>query len=139
MKIEIQRIDEKFKMEARNESGNTLYIDSSKATGGNEEAFRPMQMILAALGGCSSIDVISILKKQHLEPFDLKVTVDGERDTGKDVNLFLKVHVHFIFKGNLPIEKAERAVQLSIEKYCSVAKTLEAGGTKITSSVELRP
>lgn len=138
MKIEVQRVNQNYKMEARNEMGNVILIDNNKESGGNDEGFRPMQMLLAALGGCSSIDVISILKKQRVEPFELRVTLDGERDTGKEANLWKKVHAHFIFKGNVPKEKAERAVQLSIEKYCSVSKTLEAGGTKVTSSVEVK-
>jgi putative redox protein len=137
MRVEIQRTNENYKMEARNEGGNTIIIDNNKGGGGEDLGFRPMQMLLAALGGCSLIDIISILKKQKLEPFDLKVIIDGERETGKDITLWKTVHAHFIFKGNVPKEKAERAVQLSIEKYCSVSKTLEAGGTKITSSVEV--
>lgn len=138
MRIEIRRTNENYGMEARNEGGNTIIIDNNKGSGGNDLGFRPMQMLLAALGGCSTIDVLSILKKQKLEPFDLRVIIDGERETGKDANLWKTVHAHFVFKGNIPKEKAERAVQLSIEKYCSVSKTLEAGGTKVTSSVEVR-
>ncbi|MFA6541949.1 MAG: OsmC family protein [Bacteroidota bacterium] len=135
MKIEIKRKNENFQLEATNEAGNHLIIDLSKDGGGDDGGYRPMQMVLTALGGCSSMDVLTILKKQRLEPFDLKVTLDGERETGKEANLWKTIHVHYAFKGNLPKEKAERAVQLSLEKYCSVAKTLEAGGTKITSEV----
>lgn len=138
MKVEVQRINAEYKLEARNEHGNTFIIDNSKAAGGNEEGFRPMQTLLAALGGCSSMDIISILKKQRLEPFGLKVVVDGERETGKDANLWKTIHAHFIFTGEVPKEKAERAVQLSIEKYCSVSKTLTAAGAIITYSVEIR-
>lgn len=137
MKVEVQRTNDRYSLEARNEAGNTIIIDNNKAGGGDDLGFRPMQTLLAALGGCSSIDVISILKKQKLEPFDLRVVIDGERETGKDTNLWKTVHAHFIFKGNVPKEKAERAVQLSIEKYCSVSKTLEAAGAVITSSVEV--
>ncbi|MDP1677417.1 MAG: OsmC family protein [Bacteroidota bacterium] len=137
MRVEVQRMNENYGIEARNEAGKTFIIDNNKAGGGDDLGFRPMQSLLAALGGCSSIDVISILKKQKLEPFDLKVIIDGERETGKDANLWKTVHAHFIFKGTIPKEKAQRAVELSITKYCSVSKTLEAGGTKITSSVEV--
>lgn len=138
MKIDVRRVDGNYKLEARNEHGSTFIIDNSKAAGGNEEGFRPMQTLLAALGGCSSMDVISILKKQRLEPFGLKVIIEGERETGKDANLWKTVHAHFLFTGDLPKEKAERAVQLSIEKYCSVSKTLTAAGATITYSVEVR-
>ncbi len=137
MKIEVQRVNENYKMEARNEIGNVIIIDNNKESGGNDEGFRPMQMLLAALGGCSSIDVISILKKQRVEPFELRVTLDGERDTGKEANLWKKVHAHFQFTGDVSKEKAERAVELSITKYCSVSKTLEAAGAEITYTVSV--
>ncbi len=139
MRVEIQRMNENYGMEARNETGNSIIIDSNKTDGGNDLGFRPMQMLLAAMGGCSSIDVVTILKKQKLEPFDLRVVVDGERDMGKDANLWKTVHAHFIIKGNVPKEKAERAVQLSMEKFCSVSLTLQAAGAVVTSSVEVVP
>ena len=137
MRIEVRRTNENYGLEACNETGNSIIIDSNKASGGEDLGFRPMQMLLAAMGGCSSIDVITILKKQKLEPFDLRVVIDGERDMGKDANLWKTIHAHFIIKGNVPKEKAERAVQLSIEKFCSVALTLQAAGAVITSSVEV--
>ena len=137
MKIEVRRLNDKYKLEAKNDLGKTIIIDNSKESGGDADGFRPMQTLLAALGGCSSIDIISILKKQRLEPFDLKVEIEGERETGKDANLWKRVHAHYIFKGNLPKEKAERAVELSITKYCSVSQTLKAAGAEITFSVEV--
>jgi len=137
MKIEVKRKNEKFQLEATNEAGNHLIIDLNKDGGGDDGGYRPMQLVLTALGGCSSMDVLTILKKQRLEPFDLKVTLDGERETGKDANLWKTIHIHFAFTGNIPKDKAERAVQLSLEKYCSVAKTLEAGGTKIIGSLSV--
>lgn len=139
MRVEIRRMNENYGMEARNETGNSIIIDSNKTDGGNDLGFRPMQMLLAAMGGCSSIDVVTILKKQKLEPFDLRVIVDGERDMGKDANLWKTVHAHFIIKGNVSKEKAERAVQLSMEKFCSVSLTLQAAGAVVTSSVEVLP
>ncbi len=138
MKINVRRLNDRYKLEAKNEQGNSIIIDNGKAGGGDEEGFRPMQTLLAAFGGCSSIDVISILKKQRLEPFELNIEIEGERETGKEANLWKTVRAHYIFKGNVPKEKAERAVELSITKYCSVSKTLEAAGAKITYTVEVR-
>lgn len=123
-------------MEAVNDAGNSVRIDSAVANGGNGEGVRPMQMLLMALAGCSSIDVIGILKKQRQELNDLHVTVDGERESGKEPSLFETIHVHFAFTGNVDKEKAERAVSLSLEKYCSVAKTLEKTAI-ITHSVSI--
>lgn len=135
MKLRTRRVNENYTLEVTNENGNVLVIDNNKANGGDDAGFRPMQMMIAAFSGCTAIDVISILKKQRLEPFELSMELDAERETGKDANLWKRVHVTYHIKGNVPKEKAERAVQLSLEKYCSVSKTLEAGGTKITNTV----
>ena len=112
-------------MEATNETGNTLLTDGNPEIGGNNAAFRPMQMLLAAIGGCSSIDIIHLLKKQRAELRDLQIRVEGTRQEGAVPNLFTAFHVRFDLYGNVEERKAERAVRLSMEKYCSVAKTLE--------------
>ena len=127
MKINLKRIDNNFNVEARNEEGNTLLIDGSKEIGGNGNGMRPMQLLLAALGGCSSIDVVSILRKQKQELDSLEIVVDGNRDPvgAEGYSLFKTIEVHFILKGNVDKDKVERAVKLSMEKYCSVTKTLE--------------
>lgn len=78
MQINIKRIDEDFLMEATNDTGNTLLMDGSESIGGHHKGFRPMQMLLAAVGGCSAIDIISILKKQKQEIESFEVVVDGD-------------------------------------------------------------
>lgn len=84
-----------------------------------------MQLLLAGLGGCSTIDIVGILKKQRQELEDIRVTVDGEREPNVEPSLFQDIHVHFTLTGNLDEDKVRKAVDLSMEKYCSVAKTLE--------------
>lgn len=125
MKINIKRIGENFKMQASNETGNKIVLDASKSIGGGEEGFRPMQLLLVAVGGCSGIDVISILKKQkqHIDSFEIEV--DGDRQTIEEYSLFKKIEIHFNITGSVDKEKAEKAIQLSLNKYCSVSKTLE--------------
>jgi putative redox protein len=125
MKVSIKRIDDNFKMEARNEDGNLLTMDGSKDIGGSGSGFRPMQMLLAAVGGCSAIDVILILKKQKQEIESFEVEVEGEREKTEDYSLFRDIVLHFKLKGKIEKDKAERAVALSVDKYCSVSKTLE--------------
>jgi putative redox protein len=95
-----------------------------------------MQVLLAALGGCSVIDIISILKKQRQDLQDVKVTVTGEREKDVVPSLYTEVHVHFKLYGNVDKDKAEKAVNLSVDKYCSVAKTLEKTAT-VTHSFEI--
>lgn len=138
MRINLKRIDTDFNFEASNEDGNTITLDASPNIGGHNKGMRPMQLLLAALGGCAAIDIILILKKQKqvIESFDIEV--DGEREaaTSEGVSLFRTIEVHFILKGNIEQNKAERAVQLSMEKYCSVTKTLEPTA-KITHRVTI--
>ena len=127
MKINLKRLDQDFNFEASNENGNTISIDASPDIGGNNKGMRPMQLLLAALGGCAAIDVILILKKQKQEIESFDIEVDGERikNEGEEVSLYRTIDVHFILKGKIDLLKAERAVKLSMEKYCSVTKTLE--------------
>ncbi len=125
MKINIKRLNDNFHMEASNEDGNTLQMDSSPEIGGEGKGMRPRQMLLAALGGCSAIDVILILKKQKQEITDFDVEVDGESEKVEHYSLFRDITLHFKIKGKVDLDKAERAVKLSIDKYCSVSKTLE--------------
>ncbi|MBN8575742.1 MAG: OsmC family protein [Cytophagales bacterium] len=136
MKVEISRVDADFRMEAVNDKGNSIIMDAGLADGGHDSGFRPMQLLLAALGGCSTIDLIAILRKQREPLRDVKITVTGERETGVVPALYTGAHIHFRLLGAVNPEKAERAVALSVEKYCSVAKTLEKTA-KITYSFEI--
>ena len=112
-------------MEAKNEDGNSIQMDSAPDIGGEGKGMRPMQLLLAAVGGCSAIDVILILKKQKQIIEDFEVEIEGEREKIEDYSLFRDICLHFKFKGQVDKDKAERAVKLSVDKYCSVSKTLE--------------
>ena len=89
------------------------------------------------LGGCSAIDIVLILKKQKQQVDDFAISIDAERETGKEPSLWKDIVLHFKLKGKIDKEKAERAVALSVEKYCSVSKTLELAGAKITYKVSV--
>jgi putative redox protein len=136
IKIELSRVDDDFNMEAVNDSGNKILLDGAPADGGHNRGMRPMQTLLAAMGGCSAIDVISILRKQREQLKDIKITVTGEREKDAVPSLYTEVHAHFKLFGNIDKDKAQKAVSLSVEKYCSVAKTLEKNA-KITYSFEV--
>lgn len=137
IKIELNRLNDAFHFSAENESGVIVHLDSSPDSGGTNQGMRPMQMLLAAMGGCSAIDIIGILNKQRQPLKDLKITVTGEREKDAVPSLFKKVHAHYRFFGNLDSEKVEKAINLSIEKYCSVSQTLEKAGARITYSFEV--
>ncbi|MES2732555.1 MAG: OsmC family protein [Bacteroidota bacterium] len=137
MKIEVSRQNDAYHFQATNEDGATLDMDASPELGGKNLGMRPMQVLLAGLGGCSSIDVINILNKQKQPLKDLRVIVDGERAKDQVPALFTDVHVHFMLTGELDEDKVKKAIELSMDKYCSVAKTLEKTA-KITYSFEIK-
>lgn len=136
MKVIIKRTDDDFAMEAKNEDGNIITIDGPPNLGGHNSGFRPTQLLLAAVGGCSAIDVVMILKKQKQRIDSFEIEVDGEKEAVEEYSLFRNIVIHFKLKGEIELEKAERAVQLSIDKYCSVSKTLEPTA-KITYKVSV--
>lgn len=137
MKIALQRIDDGFNMEAVDENGHKVLMDSSIENGGKNNGIRPMQMVIMGLGGCSAIDVAMILKKQRQEVTDFRIEIDAEREKGKEPALWESAHIIFHLSGNIDPDKAARAVELSMNKYCSVAETLRQGNTKLTWEVKL--
>ncbi len=126
MQITLHRNDTAYGMTATNAVGKTILMDASPAMGGNDNGFRPMETVLAALAGCSTIDVIEFLRKQRVTDFDLSVVINGDRAVEQIPAVFTTIHLEYTFKGaNLSIKKIERALELSITKYCSVAKMLD--------------
>lgn len=108
-------------------SGHWLTLDSKPAVGGHEAGPTPMEMILNGLGGCMGMDVISILKKMRTPFTQLEIKVDGERRE-EHPKSFTKIHIHFLIHSS-DADKAEkdlkRSVDLSFERYCSVADMLK--------------
>lgn len=134
-KIEVKRVDDAYAFLATDNNGNTARMDASDAIGGHNSGIRPMQTILMGLGGCGGVDIISILKKQKQEITEFKMMIEGEREHGKEPSLWKEVNIQFYFTGQVDLEKAEKAVDLSLNKYCSVAATLRAAGCQISWTV----
>lgn len=135
MKITIDHLKD-LHMEAQNEEGGTIRMDGTTEIGGLEGGFSPMQLLLAGVGGCSAIDIIGILKKQKHDLKDLKVEVEGDRQSKDTYSEFTTIHINYIFTGDLDEKKVERAINLSLDKYCSVTKTLEKN-SEITHSFDI--
>ena len=129
MKISVQRLDDAFHFQATNDTGNTVEMDASPAEGGQGAGARPMQLMLMGLGGCSGIDVLSILRKARQEVQDFAIELEAERAAGEVPSLFTHILVHYRLTGDLREDAVRRAVELSLEKYCSVAKLLEKTAT----------
>jgi putative redox protein len=137
MRIELERIDDALNFKATDENGHSVNMDAGEDNGGKGNGIRPMQMLIMGLGGCSVIDLVLILKKQRQDVKDVKISIDCEREKDKEVTLWENIVMHFKIYGDVDMKKAERAVNLSVEKYCSVAKTLEAAGATITYKVSV--
>lgn len=137
IKVELERVNDGAAFDARDSNGHTVKIDASPEAGGVNYGVRPMQLLLMGLGGCSGIDIVSILRKQRqpLEGFEIKI--EGEREAGIDPSLWKEINIVFQLKGNIDPDKAEKACALSMDKYCSVAQTLRKGGTTLNWRVEI--
>ena len=137
--IKLSREHGDFGFVATDENGHSIKMDSSPESGGENFGVRPMQTLLMGLAGCSAIDVISILKKQRQDVVDYKMTVNGEREKGKEPSLWQSVNVEFHLYGDIDADKASRAVDLSVNKYCSVAATLMGAGAEIKTQTFIHP
>ena len=135
-RIVMEKTDGDFGFEVKDEKNHSLRTDSSEESGGSNYGFRPMQLLLSALGTCSAIDMIAILKKQKQTIQQFRIIVEGEREEGKIPSLWKAITVFFTIQG-VDKDKAEKAAFLSMDKYCSVAETLRRAGTEITYKIEV--
>lgn len=117
-------------------SGHVLQMDADEQSGGSNGGFRPMELLLVGFGGCSGMDVISILRKKRQQVTGLEIKVLGEKsDTYPKI--YKTVHIEYIVSGkDVEKEAVERAITLSLEKYCSVGATLAKTGA-ITHSYSI--
>ena len=137
MRITLERQNKAVHLRATNEDGARIDIDGAPSIGGENKGLRPMQLLLAGIGSCSTMDIVSILNKQKQDLQDIRILVDGEREKEKTPSLFEEIHVHFILTGNLDEKKVKRAVDLSMNTYCSVSKIIEKTA-RITYSYEIK-
>lgn len=123
----------KMQFQTKLPSGHSVTMDASPEVGGEDRGPRPMELLLTAVGGCSGIDIISILEKMRLKVDSFDMEVSGER-ADDHPKRFTHVNIHYRFTGELPEEKVRRAIELSRDKYCSVSQSLNA---KVTTSFEI--
>lgn len=109
--------------EASSPEGTTALVDGSPDIGGEGRGMRPMELLLTALGSCSAMDVLHILRKQR-EPIEhLSVEIRGERRDAIP-STYERIHLVFTVRGEVAPNKLQRAAALSVEKYCSVGASL---------------
>ncbi|OMH30079.1 OsmC family protein [Motiliproteus sp. MSK22-1] len=118
-------------------SGHQLTMDGPPDHGGKDQGPRPMETLLLGLGGCTSFDVMSILKKTRQDVVDCVAQIEAERADAVPA-VFTKIHIHFVVQGRgLKEAHVKRAVNLSAEQYCSASIMLQKGGVEITHGYEI--
>ena len=115
-----------FRFKAQSANGYAFDIGASKSIGGDESGFRPMELVLAGVASCAGIDLINILKKSRVEFTGMDVEVSGDRKPDAMPSPFTNIEVIYRIHGpGIDRAKAERAVSLALEKYCSVSASLD--------------
>jgi putative redox protein len=124
MKVRLEKIGAVAFAAKAEESGAEVLLDGSADIGGEGRGMRPTELFLAGLAGCAAVDVAHILKRQR-EPLE-QLSIDIEGDKSSEVpSRFSAVRIKFIARGAVDLHKLERAVALSVEKYCTVRNTLD--------------
>ena len=122
---------------AESGSGHAVVMDGPPESGGRNLGPRPMELMLLGMGGCTTFDVVHILKKSREPVSDCVAELSAER-AETEPKVFTRIHVHFIVKGHgLKEAKVRKAVELSAEKYCSASIMLGQAGVEITHDFEI--
>lgn len=136
MKVTVEWAGE-AQFQGETESGHRVTMDGPPDHGGQNKGPRPMETLLIGMGGCTSFDVMTILKKTRQDVVDCIAEVSAER-ADEIPSVFTKIHVHFVVKGRGIKEKSvERAVRLSAEEYCSASIMLQRAGVEVTHDFEI--
>ncbi|HBF37681.1 MAG TPA: peroxiredoxin [Firmicutes bacterium] len=118
--------DHKMGFYASGDSGDQIFMDAGTPEGGSDSGVRPMELLLHALGGCTGMDVVSILKKMQIDLEDFSIEISGER-APEHPKKYTDIHLIFKVMGpNIDRDKVNRAVELSQTKYCSIAASLNS-------------
>lgn len=118
------------------DSGHEVLMDAPASVGGNDKGSRPIELLLISFGGCSGMDVISILRKKKQDVTDLEINVKGEQASDYP-HKYTSIHIEYLIKGrDISEEAVKRSIELSLDKYCAVGATLGAGA-EITHSYSI--
>ncbi len=123
MELLLRRLSGEYGFEVVNQTGQQIRFDAAEEIVGLGFGVRPMEALASSLAACASIDVLLILKKQKVIPENFEVKIDAVRKEGIP-GVFKSIHLDFLFQTDASLERIQKAVNLSLDKYCSVAKIL---------------
>ncbi|NLP11918.1 OsmC family protein [bacterium] len=136
MRVEIKQ-SQGLTLTAAADSQHSVIMDVARTAGGNDEGPRPMELVLMGLGGCTAMDVLTILQKKRIVLDDFEMHLEAERSE-EHPKVFTGIRIQFIFYGDaIPREAVEKAIELSETKYCSVSAMLKKTA-RITTEYEIR-
>ena len=122
---------------ATTDSGHDVHIDGPPESGGENQGARPMELMLMGVGGCTSFDVMNILRKSRQQVTNCVTHITADR-VDEIPQVFKSIQIHFVIEGhNLDSNKVDRAIHLTAEKYCSASIMLQAAGVEISHSFEI--
>lgn len=110
-------------MLAKGNSNHWVVMDTAKEIGGNDAGSRPMELMLMALAGCTSMDVISIIEKMKIKYRDYKLEIIANKSS-EHPKVYTKIHLKYKIWGDVPEDKFKSAIELSQTKYCSAVAML---------------
>lgn len=125
MKIYLRRTNQEVLFEASNERGHRVSIEGSRNIGGEDSAPSPTELLLMSQAGCTGIDVVELLKKMRQKLIHIEIETEGQRAQDQVPKIFTRIHLHYKLYGDIKPEKAEKAISMSIEKYCTVSKMID--------------
>ena len=138
MKITLKRDNNAVRFEATNERGHTVFIEGGLSVGGEDKAPSPTEYLLISQAACTAIDVVELLKKMRQPLEHLEIETEGQRAEDQVPRIFTNIHLHYKLYGEIKRLKADKAISMSIEKYCTVSKMIDQVA-KITYSFEILP
>ncbi|MEO6132133.1 MAG: OsmC family protein [Saprospiraceae bacterium] len=136
MKIHLKRINDAVRFEASNERGHKIIVEGGHSVGGEDTAPAPTELLMMSHAACTAVDVIDLLKKMRQTLNHLEIELEGHRAHDQVPKLFTGIHLHYKIYGDVKSSKADKAISLSIEKYCTVSKMIDHIA-KITYSFEI--
>lgn len=136
MQISLKRVDHAVLFEASNSRGHTVRIEGRRDMGGSESAPTPTEYLLMSHAGCTAIDVVELLRKMRQPLVHLELESQGHMEEDRLPKVFTTIHLHYRLFGDIQPEKAEKAISMSIEKYCTVSKMIDSVA-RITHSFEI--
>ncbi len=124
MSLELKRVEKPFSFALKDSKGNICMLDASEAIGGNGMGFRPMELLAGSLAGCASIDIVSILNKQRIEPDLFEIEINYVRKE-EIPSAFHSIELVLKIDEKIGREKLKKNIELVLEKHCSVVASLD--------------